>query len=205
MIAKLRNKFIAGLLVVIPIATTTWVLMLLFSMLDGSSQPILKLYLGREVPGVGWVLTVLIVVVLGHFSELFIGQAVVVRFDRLVARVPLVSSVYRTVQQVIKGFSSGDSTNFKRAVMVVDEAGLASSLGFVTREFALVSGDTTREMTAVYVPTNHLYLGEILILPRDRVLDVGMSLEEGISAVLSCGGSLAEQLGVVTEVLPDEG
>ncbi|MFQ5478715.1 MAG: DUF502 domain-containing protein, partial [Candidatus Binatia bacterium] len=146
MIAKLRNKFIAGLLVVIPIATTTWVLMLLFSMLDGSSQPILKLYLGREVPGVGWVLTVLIVVVLGHFSELFIGQAVVVRFDRLVARVPLVSSVYRTVQQVIKGFSSGDSTNFKRAVMVVDEAGLASSLGFVTREFALVSGDTTREM-----------------------------------------------------------
>lgn len=202
MIARLRNKFIGGLLVILPVAATLWVLQVLFSLLDDFSQPLLRIYFGGDIPGAGVVLTLIIVIVLGHFSSHLVGEALVHRFEKVVARVPLVGSVYGTVQQVVRGFSSGgESSNFKRTVIVLDESGLPSSLGFLTSEFVVdrtgtEPGETNDllEYATVYVPTNHLYLGDVLLLPRHRVLDAEMSLEDGISAVLSCGGSMPATL-----------
>ena len=202
MIARLRNKFIGGLLVILPVAATVWVLEILFSLLDDFSQPLLRIYFGSDIPGAGVVLTVIIVVLLGHFSSHFVGEAVVTRFEKAVSRVPLVRSVYGTVQQVVRGFSSGgESSNFKRTVIVLDESGLPRSLGFLTSEFVLEDlqgqsdgGGDSHEYATVYVPTNHLYLGDVMLLPRRRVLDANMSLEDGISAVLSCGGSMPDKL-----------
>ena len=71
---RLRNLFIAGLLVVVPIFLTWWVLQLLFGFMDGFSQPLLELYIGREIPGAGAVLTTLMVLILGYLSTLFVGQ-----------------------------------------------------------------------------------------------------------------------------------
>lgn len=190
---RLRNLFIAGLMVLIPVVLTAWILQLLFSFLDGFSQPLLALYVGRKVWGVGAMLTALIILTLGYFSTLFIGQRIVEAFEYWIARVPIVRSVYSTTRQVVRGFSSGDGMNFQRTVLVAQKDG-AYTFGFVTGEFSVEHHGASKLMTSVYVPTNHLYLGDVFLVASDQVVEVNLTLEEGISAVLSCGGSLPDQV-----------
>jgi len=190
---RLRNLFIAGLLVLIPIVVTIWILRFLFSFLDGMSQPLLRLYIGWEVPGAGAILTAGIVLLLGYLSSHFAGRRAVEIFEAQIARIPLVRSVYSTARQVVRGFSAGEGMNFNRTVLVrrSDDTLL---FGFVTGEFVLTRDGEDIPMCSVFVPTNHIYLGDVFVVPRSDVLEVDMSLEEGISAVLSCGGSLPAEI-----------
>jgi len=189
-VTRFRNAFIAGLLLIAPVAITAWILRLIFSFLDHASQPLLKLYIGRDVPGVGLVLTVFVIFAVGYLSSHIVGEAMVNWLEGVISRIPLVSSVYRTVRQVVRGFSNSEGMNFQRTVLVRSEKDDTMRLGFLTGEFTVKNGDGERGMSSVYIPTNHLYLGDVCIFPSSEVLDVNMSLEEGISAVLSCGGSI---------------
>lgn len=191
--SRLRNLFIAGLLVVVPVVLTVWILQLLFGFLDGVSQPFLRLYLGRDIPGAGAILTAIIVLFLGYLSSHFAGRRIVDAFDAQVARIPIVRSVYSTTRQVVRGFSSSEGMNFQRTVLVrrADDTLL---FGFVTGEFVLRRDGEDVPMASVFVPTNHLYLGDVFIVPKDEVLEVDLTLEEGISAVLSCGGSIPDTI-----------
>jgi len=193
MMARLRNVFIAGLLVLVPIVLTIWILQLLFSFLDGISQPFLRLYLGQDVPGAGIALTAAIILFLGWLSTHFAGRRVVEGFETQMARIPFVRSVYSTIRQVVRGFSTSDGMNFQRTVLVrrADDTLL---FGFITGEFTLRRGGEDVEMASVYVPTNHLYLGDVFVVPKQDVLEVDLTLEQGISAVLSCGGSLPDEI-----------
>ncbi len=202
--SKLRTNFIAGLLLTAPAAITLWILNLLFKFLDGMSQPVLRIYLGREVPGVGILLTVLLILAVGYLSSLLAGQTALRWFEGAIERVPLVSSVYRTVRQVVRGFTSTEGMNFKRTVMVREAKRGLITIGFLTGEFTSRRDGTEQRMATVYVPTNHLYLGDIVILPSDDVLDAGMTLEEGISAVLSCGGSLGDAVSPAGDAPTDQ-
>lgn len=196
--SRLRNVFIAGLLVLVPVVLTIRIVQLLFGYLDGFSQPFLRLYLGYEIPGVGVLLTALIILSLGYLSSHFAGQRVVAFFEEQVDRIPIVRSVYSTVRQVVRGFSSSDGMNFERTVLVrrADDALL---FGFVTGEFVLTHDGRDVNMCSVYVPTNHLYVGDVFVVPLERVVEVDMTLEEAISGVLSCGGSLPERIRVRLE------
>lgn len=190
---RLRNLFIAGLLVLVPIVVTVWILRFLLGFLDGMSQPLLRLYLGWEVPGAGAVLTAAIVLLLGYVSSHFAGRRVVEILEEQIDRIPIVRSVYSTARQVVRGFSTGEGMNFKRTVLVrrSDDTLL---IGFITGEFVLTRGGEDIPMCSVFVPTNHIYLGDVFVVPRSDVLEVDMTLEEGISAVLSCGGSLPAEI-----------
>ncbi len=194
---RLRNLFIAGLIVLVPVVLTAWILQFLFGLLDGVSQPLVKGYLGYAVPGVGAMLTALIILTLGYFSNLFIGQRIVEGFEYWIARVPIVRSVYSTTRQVVRGFSSNEGMNFQRTVLVAREDDILM-FGFVTGEFFMTADGQDQRMYTVYIPTNHLYLGDVFVVPAKRVVEVDMTLEEGISAVLSCGGSLPDDLGLGT-------
>ncbi len=190
---RLRNLFIAGVLVLVPIVVTIWILRFLFGFLDGMSQPLLRLYIGWEVPGAGAILTAAMVLFLGYLTSHFAGRRAVEIIEAQIARIPLVRSVYSTARQVVRGFSTGEGMKFNRTVLVrrSDDTLL---FGFVTGEFVLIRGGQDIPMCSVFVPTNHIYLGDVLLVPRIDVLEVDMSLEEGISAVLSCGGSLPREL-----------
>lgn len=195
---RLRNLFIAGLLVLVPIVATIWILRFLLGFLDGMSQPLLRLYLGWEIPGAGAVLTAAMVLMLGYVSSHFAGRRVVEILEAQIDRIPIVRSVYSTARQVVRGFSTGEGMNFKRTVLVrrSDDTLL---FGFITGEFVLTRDGEDVPMCSVFVPTNHIYLGDVFVVPRVDVLEVDMSLEEGISAVLSCGGSLPAEIRFRTD------
>ncbi len=79
-------------------------------------------------------------------------------------------TIYAPVKQLMAAFSPDNESGFKRVVLVEDSSGAACVLGFLTREFALDRGRGLERLTAVYVPTNHLYLGDVLVFPAERVV-----------------------------------
>ena len=115
------------------------------------------------------------------------------RAEALLLHIPVFRTVYAPVKQLVAAFSPDNESGFKRVVLV-DQPGRGYVLGFLTREFTLVGAGTTEALVAVYVPTNHLYLGDVLVCPRDRVRFPDLSVEEGVRIFLTGGTSVPTRL-----------
>jgi uncharacterized membrane protein len=98
-------------------------------------------------------------------------------------------TIYSPVKQLVAAFSPDNKYGFKRVVMI-DDPSRGWVMGFLTREFTVVRDGRTDTMMAVYVPTNHLYLGDVLLYPRDRAIFPDLTVEEGVRIFLTGGMSL---------------
>jgi uncharacterized membrane protein len=193
----LRRSFIAGFFVTVPLFISVAALLWLFRLVDGFVGPVYNKYLveyfHRTVPGLGLLTTALAVVLVGAIATNVVGKRLLQRAERLLLHVPLFRSIYAPVKQLVVAFSPDNEHGFKRVVLIEDSVrGLV--LGFLTREFTIDRGQGPEPMVAVYVPTNHLYLGDIVIAPRDRASYPDITVEEGIRIFLTGGMGLAERL-----------
>jgi uncharacterized membrane protein len=187
----IRNKFIAGLVIVIPIVLTVKALWWLFSYVDSLAAPLALRILGRPVPGIGFVITLAVVMLAGMLFSSGPLQRILHWLEELVASVPVVGSVYGTTKKVLSGFGKPEAQGgaFKRFVFARLPG--RTTPGFVTSTFRFTRADnTTYELCAVYIPTNHLYVGDVVVLPEDDVIDTDLTVEDGVSIILSTGASM---------------
>lgn len=189
----LRRSFIAGFFVTVPLFISVAALLWLFRLVDGFVGPFYIKYLGRELPGLGIATTALAIVVVGAIATNVVGKRLLQRAEWLLLHVPLFRSVYAPVKQLVVAFSPDNEYGFKRVVLIEDVSkGLL--LGFLTREFTIDRGQGPEPMVAVYVPTNHLYLGDIVICPRDRASYPDITVEQGIRIFLTGGMALGGRI-----------
>ena len=106
---------------------------------------------------------------------------------------PLFRTVYAPVKQLITAFSPDSEVGFKRMVLI-EEVGRGFALGFLTKEFSVDRGKGPETLLAVYVPTNHLYLGDVVVCRREHVSFPDMSVQEGIRVFLTGGMGIPEEL-----------
>jgi uncharacterized membrane protein len=186
----LRSKFIAGLVILIPIIVTTKALVWLFVYLDELAQPMAVALFGRPIPGLGFVLTLATVFLTGVLFSSGPLRRALDGIDDLLGFVPLVGTVYGTSKKVLAGIGSGRSEDaFKRFVLARLPG--RTTPGFLTGTFELEHADGRREtLCTVYVPTNHLYVGDVVVLPERDVVDTDLPLEDGVSLLLSMGASV---------------
>jgi uncharacterized membrane protein len=109
--------------------------------------------------------------------------------DGWLERVPVFRTIYSPVKQIVAAFSPDNEYGFKRVVLV-DDPRRGWVLGFLTREFSIDRGQGLEWLVAVYVPTNHLYLGDVVIVPRSAVQYPDLSVEDGVRIVLTGGMAL---------------
>lgn len=189
--ATLRNKFIAGLVILIPIVLTVKGLWWLFSYVDGLTQPIAVAVAGRPLPGVGFVLTIAIVFAAGFLLSGGPLQRLLHVFEDMIDDVPLVGSVYGTTKKVLAGFGKEDDAQRAFQRFVFARLPGRTTPGFVTGSFTLTRADNSAfALVTVYVPTNHLYVGDVVVLPAEDVIDTDLTVEDGISLLLSMGSSI---------------
>jgi uncharacterized membrane protein len=105
----------------------------------------------------------------------------------MLLRVPIYRRLYPSVKQLIESFSPEKRNSLKAVVLAEHPREGEFVFGFVTSELVLDGPDGKRDMVTVFVPTNNLYLGDVIVLPRDAVIDTGLSVEEGIRIILSAG------------------
>jgi len=189
---RLRNKFIAGLLILVPIVITVNVLWWLFTFVDGLAQPIFVALVGRPIPGIGFIITIAIVFLAGVLFSAGPLQRLLHGLEELVDTVPVVGSVYGTIKKVLAGFGDPEQRSAFQRFVFARLPGRTTP-GFVTNTFTLRrTDDTPYRLCSVYIPTNHLYVGDVVILPVEDVIDTDLTVEDGVSVILSAGASLPD-------------
>lgn len=187
---SLRKYFITGALVSLPLVVTVYVLWFAFSFLDTVFGRLVSFVFRRTVPGAGMVLTVLLLLLVGMFAANVVGRRLIGFGERILLTIPLVRTIYNSVKQVIDAFSlPGNRGSFRRVVLVEYPRRGLYAVGFVTSEDveALDAGDGAR-LTAVFVPTTpNPTSGFILLLPKDDVIPVDMTVEQAFKMIISGG------------------
>jgi uncharacterized membrane protein len=191
----LRRSFIAGFFVVVPLFISVAAIIWVFGVVDGLTTPLYDQVLGRRIPGLGTLTTAAAIVLVGAFARNVIGRRVLQRGEAWLLKVPGFRTIYAPVKQLIVAFSPDNESGFKRVVMVEDgKRGFV--LGFLTREFTIDRGRGPEPLLAVYVPTNHLYLGDIVIVERERATFPDITVEDGIRIFLTGGMALPARLRI---------
>ncbi len=189
MIQWLRRRFIAGFFVTVPVIATVLALVWVFRVVDGFTSPIYTRVLGRTLPGLGLATTIVAVLLVGIVATNVIGRRLLLRVEHWLMLVPLFRTVYAPVRQLVLAFSPENEYGFKQVVLVTDPQG-GYVIGFLTREFSVAAGGTTQALVAVYVPTNHVYLGDVRIYAREDVVFPDLTVEEGVRIFLTGGMAL---------------
>ena len=189
----LRRRFITGFFVMVPLMISLLALTWVFGVIDGITEPLYMRLLGRPVPGLGILTTLAIVLAVGVIATNVLGKRLVQRLEGYLLRVPVFRTIYAPVKQLVLAFSPDNEYGFKRVVMIRNPA-RGYILGFLTKEFTAESAGRTEALIAVFVPTNHLYLGDIVICAREDAFFPDLSVEEGIRVFLTGGMTLPARL-----------
>lgn len=190
----IKRYFITGLLIWVPLAITAWVLVLIVGTMDQSLRLLPEAIhprsvLGFDIPGVGAILTLLIIVLTGLLAANFIGQRLVVWWEMLLARIPVVNSIYNSVKQVSDTLFSSSGNAFRKALLIEYPRRGAWTIAFLTGK---PGGEVIRhldgEYVSVYVPTTpNPTSGFFLMLPKVEVIELEMSVDTALKYVISMG------------------
>ncbi len=197
----MRKYFITGLLILVPIAITVWVLSLVINTMD---QSLLLLppqwrpekLIGYRIPGLGTILTFAIVFVTGLLTNNLIGNYLVRLWERLLHRIPVVSSLYGSVKQVSDTLFSSSGNAFRKAVLVPYPHADSYTIAFLT---GVPGGDVKNHLTgdfiSIYVPTTpNPTSGFFLMMERSKVIELDMSVDAALKYIVSMGVVAPESL-----------
>ncbi|MDP6482512.1 MAG: DUF502 domain-containing protein [Nitrospinota bacterium] len=199
MLRRLRHHFrtviVAGLLVIIPIWITFMLLQFLVRRLDGVLGPQVPRFFSllgyqvSEIPGLGIIIMILGIYVFGLFAKNLFGRQVVNLTDRVLGKVPIVRTVYMASKQLLETVALQQDNGFGRVVLIEYPRRGMHCLAFVTSEAkGEVQAATRRDILNIFVPTTpNPTSGFLIFLPRDEVIPLDMSIEEGIKYVVSGG------------------
>lgn len=183
----LKNTFLAGLVVVVPIVITTLALYWLFSFLDGFLSPVFYGILGREIPGLGFLTAIVLIFLVGLVATNVLGSRLLRFIQEFLTRIPLVRNIYPAVKQLVETFSKSGGSSFKKVVLVEYPQKGIFSLGFLTNEVSMDQAQNNGRYYSVYIPTNNLYLGQVALFKVEDVIFTGFTVEEGLKIILSGG------------------
>jgi uncharacterized membrane protein len=190
----LKVRFIAGIFVTLPAFLTAWILWIFWSKIDDFFAPMYFQLFGRVVPGLGFLTAIAIILAMGTVARNVVGRRVLAWGDAILLRVPVFRMLYQSIKMLIDAFSPERRGSFRAVVLVQHPREGSWAFGFVTSELTLEGPAGNAEMVTVFVPTNNLYLGDIVVVPRHDVVFTGLTVEEGLRVILSAGTATPDRL-----------
>lgn len=212
---RLRRYIVAGILVWLPIGVTVFLLRILVGMLDRSLLLIPEQYqpeaiIGFAIPGLGLVLTFLILLVTGVLAANIVGRSMVGMWESMLERIPVVRSVYSAAKNFTEIVFSDSSQSFKKVLLIEYPRKGLYSLAFQTSsKLGEVQGRTGEEVICVFVPTTpNPTSGLILVVPRKDVIELDMDIDEALKMIISLGVVVPtwreDQTGELPLVMPED-
>lgn len=191
--ASLRNKLIAGVLALIPIAITVYFFKLFISLFDNLVSPVIDPILGFHIPGLGLIVSIVSIYLIGVFMTNVVGKAIFQFFEKWLNYIPLVRSVYQTTKQIISAvsFSKG---GFERVVWLEYPRQGCWTIGFVTGQS--VGKDGTKFVNLFVPTTPNPTSGWALFIAEDEVIYSDMTIEQGLKTIISGGAIAPPQINI---------
>ena len=187
MISHFRRRIFTGLLAIVPVALTFYILKVVFTLLDNLTSPIFK-RMDIYIPGLGILLTLLLVYLLGIFVTNVLGKRFLHWLETLIKNIPLVNTIYKTIKQIIQAFTGTAEKKFQSVVFIEYPRKDLWTLAFVTGES---KNEKDVEFYHLFVPTTpNPTSGVFIIIPKKDSIETELNVEEALKSVIS-GGMLA--------------
>jgi len=191
----LRRYFLSGILVIVPLIITIWVLRFLFGKIDGLLSPYLTEVLGYKIPGLGIVATIILIFLAGFLTASVIGSRLFKIWEIFWIKTPLVRTIYGSSKRLVEALTTTEKESCKQVVLVEFPRRGMFCLGFMTKEITLERKDTKGELVAVYIPSTPTpFSGWTMLFPKEDVVPLDMTVEEGIKFFVSGGIAAPEKL-----------
>ncbi|TCP40997.1 DUF502 domain-containing protein [Rhodovulum marinum] len=197
LIARLRNNFLAGLVVIAPIGLTLWMIWTVTGWIDGFVLPLVpnkfqpEQYIGIDIRGLGVIFFLLFTLFVGYMAKGMVGRSFIHWGERMVGRMPVVRSIYNGLKQIAETVFAQSETSFDRACLVEYPRKGLWAIAFVsTRAKGEVNRRIPRDdqLIAVFLPTTpNPTSGFLLFVPQSDVIELEMSVEEAAKLVISAG------------------
>ena len=187
---QVRATFVRGIAFIIPLGLTFWFFSALLNAVDGILSPVLREWLGRQVPGLGFLSMLIIILIVGAVSRNIVGKIVFSWFENFLSSVPLVRTVYGAIKDLVSAFAiGGKGKTFRQVVMVQYPRQGLYCIGFVTNETSFLSAAGERiDFLNVYFPhPPNPTSGVLIMVPRADAVPLQLTIEQGLKLVLSGG------------------
>lgn len=186
---NLRNYFLTGLAVILPAAATIFVLWKIFAFVDGFAGRLLAHFTPYKIPGLGIVVTVVLILLVGVLATNVIGRRLLALWERMMLQIPLVNYIYRTAKEIVETFGESRRQVFRQVVLVQFPRPGCWAVGFLVGEAgSLIRDAVGRELVKVLVPHVPVPMsGFLLFVPREEVIFLNIPVEEGLRLVVSTG------------------
>ena len=188
----IKRRIFAGLIALMPIIATYWIIKLLFEFLDRLAQPLLAV-IGIQIPGLGIILTILFIFIIGLFVTNVLGRTILKWSEIIVARVPIVSTIYNSIKQITGAFSGSTAKSFQRVILIEYPRRNLWTMAFVTNESKNKKGDIFYHL---FVPTTpNPTSGVFIIVPKKDAIHPNISVESGLRTIVS-GGIIDDNISI---------
>jgi len=187
---QIRTSFLRGIGVLIPLGLTYWFFEAFLNAVDGILRPHLERWIGYEIPGLGFLSMIVLILLVGLLTRNLIGRLFLGWFENVLTSIPFVRSVYSAIKDLVGAFAIGDKSKTFRQVIMTEypRAGLYC-IGFVTNEMPFRSAEgISKDFLNVYIPNPpNPTSGFLVLIPKDQAIKLDLSIEEGLKLVLSGG------------------
>lgn len=191
--SKLKRYFITGLLVILPVYVTFYLLFIIFRLIDGIWGRLINLYLKRNlgftIPGLGFIIGMVTILIIGFLATRFFGRRIFQFIEKWFLKFPFFREIYTTIKEIINSFISKDKPAFKKVALVEYPAKGIWSIGFITNEgFKEAEEKIGEELLHVFIGTTPSpFSGFFVLIPKKDVKFLDISVEEGIKLIVSGG------------------
>jgi len=192
---KIRTWFLSGLSVILPIGLTVFVLSKLFYFVDGILQEWVIRTIGYEIPGLGMVLVVLIVLLVGMITSNFLGKKIVKFGETIIGKIPLIKIIFNPIREIVSNLSANKSGSFKKVVLIDFPMEGRKSIGFITSDQIALNEE---KRLCVFIPTTpNPTNGYLIIVEHTAVEVLDISVEEGLKMIVSMGNAMCKNINTI--------
>ncbi|MEX2370351.1 MAG: DUF502 domain-containing protein [Bacteroidales bacterium] len=184
---KLFYFFLQGLLYIAPFGITAYFVYLIFKFVDGLLEEVLAKYLSINIPGLGLVIIVFLLILIGMIGQTFIARPFKILFKRLMEKIPLLKLIFSALNDLFSAFVGKDKKFNKPVIVLVNPISNLEKLGFLTEED--LSQLDEKDKVAVYFPHSYNFSGELFIVPRDQVRPIDINPAVVMKFIVSGGAS----------------
>lgn len=189
---KLRTQFLAGILIVVPIGATIWILVWVFTAIDNILQPVIIEILGHAIPGVGFGITIVLIYLVGVIVSNIVGRKLIRYGEFLLRRVPIVRQLYTGTKQILESFSAPGKTGFMQVVLLEFPRKGMRTIGFITNESSDKSG---KKLLSIFIPTApNPTSGYLQIAREGEIIRTDISVDDALKMIVSAGRVLPEEV-----------
>jgi uncharacterized membrane protein len=189
MLKSIRRYLLTGIFVLLPVTVTVWLLWSIFVFIDGIVGRIIMFMIGRHLPGLGFLITVVVVLLAGLLATNLVGRKLFELWEVILLRIPLANSIYKVTKQIVDSISRHDKQAFREVVLVEFPRRGCWAVGFLVGEAEPeLFGQTGEDMVKLFAPSAlNPTQGYLLIVPRKDTVPVPISVEDGFKLVVSAG------------------